>query len=118
VAYVLSTFSMPNSCAVMATDFIVTTGKCVQLFYQWLYSGTLNVYLVDEDGKAELVKSVSMSLQANYTSLLSVKWSVLVVSLPASDYLKQVVIKVTRSPYGQSGVIIDDFNVRPCSDLS
>jgi hypothetical protein len=112
----LSTFTMPSTCAVMATKFIVTEGKCVQLFYRWLYSGTLNVYLVGEDGEADLMKSVSMSAINNYTTPSS-KWSVLVVSLPASDYLKQVVIKVTRSLYGQSGIIIDDFTVRPCSDL-
>jgi hypothetical protein len=69
VAYMLSTFTMPSTCAVMATDFIVTKGKCAQLFYQWLYRGTLSVYLVGEDGEAELMKSVSMSSLTNYTSI-------------------------------------------------
>ncbi len=117
MAYLLSTVTMPNTCAVMATDFIVTKGKCVQLFYRLLNTGTLNVYLVGEDGVSDLIKTVSV-VPSNQTYPLPTTWSVLVVSLPANDYLKQVVLKAVRPPYGQSGIIIDDFNVRPCADLS
>ena len=100
------------SCAFVVMDYINTTGKCLQLHYQWLSAGYLYIYLVGEDRQSELIATASFE-----QFVWSYTWKMLLVKLPSSNNLKQIVIVGKRTRYGFSGMAIDDIIVRSCSDL-
>ena len=100
-----------QSCALVVMDYINTTGKCLQLHYEWLSVGYLDVYLVGEDRQLELVTAVSFEQTRE-----SLMWKTLVAKLPPSENLKQIIIKGNRTTNGTSGIALDDISIRFCSD--
>ena len=109
--YLTSMETNLQSCALVVMDYINTTGKCLQLHYEWLSVGFLDVYLVGEDRQLELVTTVSYDQMGE-----SATWNMLVAKLPTSENLKQIIIKGNRTTKGISGIALDDITVRSCSD--
>ena len=112
------TVSSTYSCADFKTSYIQTKGKC--LLFQYLpisiqISGYIQVYIRNEDLQMELIKSVNFSdLPTDFVS----QWQNLIVKLPDSDELRQIIVKGVKALNTFSGMAIDDFTIRPCSDLS
>lgn len=118
ILYMTSRQSSSASCADFRTDYIELNGKCLLLHYQWLYGGTLQIFLQDEQQAMELVTTVVSSDKQQVG-----QWHPLFVTLPVRPGLHQVVIRATRtglSSGGNSitGLAIDDLSVRYCTDYS
>ena len=111
VLYLTSMETNLQSCALVVMDYINTTGKCLQLHYEWLRVGYLDVYLIGEDRQLELVTAVSYEQTRE-----SFTWKTLVAKLPSSENLKQIIIKGIRTTNGTSGIALDDISIRSCSD--
>lgn len=107
-----------GSCAEVTTKYMTTAGKCLMLFYQWLNSGTLSIYIRNEEYVTKLVTTKTSS------NAQATPWQRLFVTLPSDSGLHQIIIKGTRqhnnfssSSAVTTGIVIDDFSVRPCADF-
>ena len=92
-------------------------GKCLLFNYHQINSktsGSIQVFLRNEDLHVELLKSVSFS---DLPTDLADRWHKLIIKLPESNELKQVIIRGARIANKFSGMAIDDLTIRKCSDL-
>ena len=113
VLYLQSTMASPNSCALLITDYINTTGKCLSFHYRFLFYGSLIVYLMGEDR----VPRSLLSVENNGGNFVQ-EWSFALVILPSNNDLQQIIFLGLRSlAYRTSGIALDDILIRPCSDL-
>ena len=46
------------------------------------------------------------------------RWQNVIVKLPNTDGLRQIVVKVIKTIHTYSGIAIDDLTIRSCPDLS
>lgn len=107
-----------ESCAEVTTDYMTTAGKCLMLFYQWLNSGTLSIYIRNEEHVIKLVTTKTSS------NAQATPWQRLFVTLPSDSGLHQIIIRGARqhndffsSSTVTTGIVLDDFSVRPCADF-
>lgn len=94
-----------------------TTGRCLQLHYNFLYKGSLYVYLRNEERLFEtLVGTVVSADDADDNSA----WRLLFLPLPATKTMQQVIIRAIRSTADEASgtaLAIDDITIRPCTDF-
>ena len=107
-----------DSCAEIRTDFVIPTAKCLSLRYVQLFAesgGTIEIYLRNEDLEIDLVSKIVFPLE---TDFFLNWWRLIVIKLPESQRLHQVIIKAVRDPEVPStGMQIDDITIRPCLDF-
>lgn len=114
----LMSSSPTPTCADATTEYVDISNKCLLLHYMWMYAGTLQIFVQDEERAMHLVTSVTSSEQPQLIG----QWRTMFVSLPARQGMHQIIIRALRTSdkYGRetTGVAIDDITVRYCSDFS
>ena len=104
----VSSFSM---CADIQTSYLNTTGKCLFFNVRWITGGSLTIYLRSEDMLLKQIKVLTP------TKLLAGSWERILIALPNSNILHQLIIKFVKFTFTLSGIAIDDLSIRPCSDF-
>jgi hypothetical protein len=99
------TSTRPGLRARHQTNYINTTGMCVELYYKTTTSSTVTVVAISEDKFEETVVSSDGTQSQTWTRLFA--------SLPAGIY--QIAIEGRRGNSGFSSLSVDDVAIRPCT---
>ena len=108
-----------ESCVDFRTPYLNTTGTCLQFKYLQLYDDVewaIEIYLRNENLDIVLIKTIEYSTSTSFE--VARIWQMLFMRLPDSNNLQEVIIKIIRPANEDSGLAIDDFTIRPCSDFS
>ena len=78
-----------------------------------MVSASIEVYTSSENLEVELIKEINFSDNPLEPHL----WQSVLVKLPESEKLQQIIIKGIRKKNRFSGMAIDDVTIRPCNDF-
>ena len=102
-------------CASFRTQFFNVSNKCLLFHYRWVYSGSMTIFLRNDDRDLEVLTNISSRADVQE---LSGTWHTLFLRLPLRKNLRQIVFKGNRISGELSGVALDDLTIRPCTDFS